>query len=47
MGRVSFDSTSSHSFVTASCVKGLGLEIETSEELLHVSSLLGTRERVD
>ena len=24
-----FDSGASHSFITASCVKGLGLEIET------------------
>ena len=45
--RVLFDSGASHSFVTASCMKGLGLEVETLEESLHVSSPLGTRESVD
>ena len=42
-----FDSGASHSFIVASCVKDLGLEIETLEELLHVSSLLGNRVSVD
>ena len=42
-----FDSGASHSFVAASCVKDLGLEVETLEELLHVSSHLGNRVRVD
>ena len=42
-----FDYGVSHSFIVASCVKDLGLEVETFEELLHVSSPLGTRVRVD
>ena len=42
-----FDYGASHSFIVASCVKYLGLEVETLEEPLHVSSLLRTRVRVD
>ena len=42
-----FDSSASHSFVAASCVKDLGSEVETLEELLHVSSPLGTRVNID
>ena len=42
-----FDSGASHSFIVASCVKELGLEVETLENLLHVSSPLGTRVSVD
>ena len=42
-----FDYGASHSFITASCVKDLGLEVETLEEPLHVSSPLGTRMNVD
>ena len=38
-----FDSSASHSFIVASCVKDLGLEVETLEDPLHVSSPLGTR----
>ena len=36
-------------FIVASCVKGLGLEVETLEKkkLLYVNSSLGTRVRVD
>ena len=45
--RVLFDSGASHSFISGSCVKELGLEVETLEKLLHVSSLLGTRVSVD
>ena len=45
--RVLFDSSASHSFIVALCVKDLGLEVETLEESLHVSSPLGTRLRVD
>ena len=45
--RVLFDYGASHSFIVASCVKDLGLEVETSEEPLHVSSHLGTRVNVD
>ena len=45
--RVLFDSSASHLFIAASCVKYLGLEVETLEKTLHVSSPLGTRVRVD
>ena len=41
--RVLFDSGASHSFIVATCVKDLCLEVETLEEPLHVSSPLGTR----
>ena len=42
-----FDSGASLSFIAVSCVKDLGLEVETLEEPLHVSSPLGTRVNVD
>ena len=42
-----FDSGTSHSFVVASSVDVLGLEVETLDEPLHVSSPLGTRVRID
>ena len=45
--RVLFDYGASHSFIIALCVKELGLEVETLEKSLHVSSPLGTRVRVD
>ena len=45
--RVLFDSGASHSFIAASCVKELGLEVETLEKPLHMSSPLGTRVSVD
>ena len=45
--RVLFDSGVSHSFIAASCVRELGLEVETLEKLLYVSSPLGTRVSVD
>ena len=45
--RVLFDYGACHSFIAASCVKGLGLEVETLEKPLHVSSPLGTRVSVD
>ena len=41
--RVLFDSGASHSFITASVVIELGLEVETLEEPLYVSSPLGIR----
>ena len=41
------DSSASHSFIDASCVRVLGLEVETLDETLHVSSPLGTKERID
>ena len=37
----------SHSFVAASSVDVLGLEVETLDELLYMSSPLGTRVRID
>ena len=45
--RILFDYSALHSFIVASCVKELGLEVETLEKSLHVSSPLGTRVRVD
>ena len=42
-----FDYGASHSFIVASCVRGLGLEVETIEKSLYVSSPLGTRVSVD
>ena len=36
-----------HSFITASCVRELGLEVETLENSSYVSSPLGTRVSVD
>ena len=41
--RVLFDSGASHLFITASVVIELGLEVETLEEPLYVSSPLGIR----
>ena len=45
--RILFDSGASHSFIPASCVRELGLEVETLEKSLYVSSPLGTRVSVD
>ena len=45
--RVLFDSSALHSFIAASCVRVLSLEVETLDEPLHVSSPLGTRARID
>ena len=45
--RVLFDSGVSHSFIATSCVNVLGLKVESSGKLLHVSSPLGTRVSVD
>ena len=45
--RVLFNYGASHSFIAASCMKELGLEVETLGKSLHVSSSLGTRVRVD
>ena len=44
--RVLFDSGASHSFIAASVVIELSLEVETLEGPLYVSSLLGTRARI-
>ena len=45
--RVLFDSGASHSFTATYCVRVLGLEVETLDEPLHVSSPLGTKARID
>ena len=42
-----FGCDTSHSFIAASCVRELGLEIETLEKTLYVSSPLGTRVSMD
>ena len=42
-----FDYGASHSFVAASSVDVLGLEVETLDKPLHASSSLGTRLRID
>ena len=44
--KILFDYDASHSFVAASSVDVLGLEVETLDELLHMSSPLGTRVRI-
>ena len=45
--KILFDYGASHSFVVASSVDVLGLEVETLNESLHVSFPLGTRVRID
>ena len=45
--RVLFDSGASHSFIATSVVIELGLEVETLEEPLYVSSPLGIRTRIE
>ena len=45
--RVLFDSGASHSFIDSSCVRVLGLEVETLDEPLHVSYPLGIMARID
>ena len=42
-----FDSGASHPFIASSCVRVLGLEVETLDEPLYVSSPLGTKARID
>ena len=44
--RVLFDFGASHSFIATSIVIELGLEVETLEEPMYVSSPLGTRARI-
>ena len=44
--RVFFDYGASHSFIVASVMIELGLEVETLEEPLYVSSPLGIRARI-
>ena len=41
-----FDSGASHSFIAASVVIELGLEVETLEESLYVNPSLGIRARI-
>ena len=41
-----FDSGALHSFIATSIVRELGLKVEVMEELLYVSSPLGTRARI-
>ena len=45
--KILFDSSASHSFMAASSVDVLCLEVETLDESLYVSSPLGTRVRID
>ena len=45
--RILFDYGASYSFIVASCVRELGLRVETLEKSLYVSSPLGTRVSVD
>ena len=45
--RILFDSGALHSFIDALCVRELGLEVETLEKPLYVSSPLGIRMSVD
>ena len=45
--RILFDYGASHSLIAASCVRELGIEVDTLEESMHVSSPLGTRVSVD
>ena len=45
--RILFNSGASHSFIVASYVRELGLEVDTLEKSLYVSSPLGTRVSVD
>ena len=45
--RILFDYDASHSFITASCMRELGLEVEILEKPLYVSSPLGTRVSVE
>ena len=44
--RVLFDSGASHSFIATSVVIELGLEVETLEDPLYVSSPLGIRAKI-
>ena len=41
--KILFDSGASHSFIATSCVEKLGLEVETLEKTLYVSSPLETK----
>ena len=45
--KILFGSGASYSFIAASSVDVLGLEVKTLEEPFHVSSPLGTKVRID
>ena len=45
--RILFDSSASHSFIVASCLRELGLEVEILENSLYASSPLGTKVSVE
>ena len=45
--KILFDYGESHSFVVASSVDVLGLDVDTLDELLHVSSPLWTKVRIN
>ena len=45
--RILFDYGASHSFIGASCVRELGLEVDTLEKPMYVISPLRTRVSVD
>ena len=45
--KILFDYGASHSFLVTSSVDVLGLEVETLDEPLHVSSPLGSRVTID
>ena len=45
--KILFDADASHSFIAASIVRELGLEVETLKKPLYVSSPLGTKVSVD
>ena len=45
--RILFDYGASHSFIAALCVRELGLEVETLEKPLYMSSPIGTRVSAD
>ena len=45
--RTLFDFGALNSFIAASCVRELGLEVETLEEPMHMSAPLGTKVSVD
>ena len=45
--RILFDYGATHSFIATSCVREMGLEVETLEKPLYISSPLGIRVSVD
>ena len=45
--RVLFDTSATHSFISASCVNALGLKTERIGNLLLIESPMGMKSRVD